>query len=293
MTLKDLQTRKGHFTISAFDHRSSLVKLFQLDETQTQLLTEHMIELKSLLMRTFSPISSAVLTDPIYGKATIEDKAKNCGLLMSLEESGYDSDKAELPTLVPDWGIEGIKGYQGAAKFLLYFHPEEKNAQAKIEQVTHLYEQAKAHKVPFLVEVVLYQIEDEAEFKKKWHVLQLETIQIFGKICDVLKIEYPGLQAETEEHSGEMCQMISQASPVPWIILSRGMEFQKFAKAVEISMRSGAAGFAVGRAVWQEIDQFGLEKTGSWAESMRQTKDFLENTATDRLKHLIELVENS
>lgn len=291
MLLQDLMTANHHFTLSAFDHRSSLVKLMDINGHHTEAMTREMIELKSLFMRVFSPLSSSVLTDPIYGRYTVQDKAPGCGLLLSLEESGYDDEKSALPRLLPDWGIAGVKGYMAAGKFLLYFHPRERLAEQKIQMVRDLYEDAKREHVPLLLEIVLFQLPNEADFETYWHQLQLEAVGQFDRLCDVLKIEYPGLYAQTESEAGEMCSAVSIASSVPWIILSRGMQYEKFAKAVEISKNSGAQGFAVGRAVWQELDQFSLEKTGNWEESLKQVTQFLETTGTIRLRKLIQLVE--
>lgn len=291
MTLKNLQTKKNHFTISAFDHRSSLINLLKLETTDEERLRQQMIEVKSLLIKTFSPLSSGVLTDPLFGIETLLDKAKHCGLLMSLEESGYDADKSQVPTLLPNWGVKGVKEHDAAGKMLLYFHPQEKTAMLKTELIRQLYELSKQEKVPFLLELVLYPLEGEDDFKNSWHTLQLETVGIFQSLCDVLKIEYPGLYASSDDQAGLFCEMISKATQVPWIILSRGMKYDLFLNALKISMENGAAGFAVGRAVWQEIDNFSLEKTGSWQESLSQMKDFLENIAVARLEALIDIVE--
>jgi tagatose 1,6-diphosphate aldolase len=293
MNLSSLQTKKNHFTISAFDHRSSLVKILALETADEERLREQMIEIKSLLMQTFSPLSSAVLTDPIYGIETIKDKASSAGLLMSLEESGYDADKSQVPKLLPDWGVKGVKQHDSAGKMLLYFHPQEQTAMLKIELIRQLFELSKQEKVPFLLEIVLYPIEGEEEFKNNWHLLQLEAIAKFKDLCDVLKIEYPGLYASSDEQARLFCEMVSKESNTPWIILSRGMEYELFLNALKISMQSGAAGFAVGRAVWQEIDHYSLEKSGSWQESLNQIRDFLENIAVARLEGLIDIVENS
>lgn len=293
MNLSALQNKKKYFTISAFDHRSSLVKILGLEGSDEERLKQQMIDIKSLLIKTFSPLSSAVLTDPIYGVETLNDLDKNCGLLMSLEESYDGPDKSSVPKLLENWGFKGLKEHNAAAKMLLYFHPKEDTALLKIELIKQLYTKAKKEQTPFLLELVLYPIEGEEEFKSNWHLLQVETVGIFHELCDVLKIEYPGLYAESEEQARIFCENVSKATEVPWIILSRGMEYELFLKALKISMKSGAAGFAVGRAVWQEIDNYSLEKIGSWQESLNQIKDFLENIAVARLEGLIDVVENS
>src|SRR5690606_33711422 len=40
------------------------------------------------------------------------------------------------------------------------------------------------------------------------------------------------------------------------VLLSAGMEYAKYREALRIAMESGASGFAVGRAVWQEFGDY-------------------------------------
>jgi len=252
---------------------------------------EVMVRLKSLLMRVFSPLSSAVLTDPMYGKLTVQDKATECGLLLSLEESGYSGSKTDVPILIEDWGILGIKGYQAAAKMLLYFNPLEEHAGAKLQMIKRLMTEAKAEGVPFLLEIVLHPLESESEFKQRWHELQVESVQLFSGWCDVLKLEYPGLYAVDDSEAAQQCHDITMAAlSTPWIILSRGMEYDRFENSLRISMAEGAKGFAVGRAVWQEMDEV-VDKEHV-EDSFDRIEHFLYSVAVPRLKKLIEIVEN-
>ena len=120
MTILNLQDANHHFTIAAFDHRGSLIKLLGFDEGNTEELTRQMIELKQLFFDVFAPYASAVLIDPIYGRQTLDerflggvypanDQALNDkksgnddsikpGVLLSLEESSYEGDKGGLLT---------------------------------------------------------------------------------------------------------------------------------------------------------------------------------------------------
>lgn len=289
MQLTSLQNSLGKFTIAAFDHRSSLAETMGI-QLSTEVGKEQFIELKQLFLQTFAPMSSAILTDPLYGRHTLADYNYQAGVLLSLEESGYEGGKEVVPPMLDDWGVEGVAGYGAAAKLLLYFHPREKNADAKVDLVKDLFEQTREHHTPFLVEPVLFAIEDEAEFKHHWQDLQQEAVELLDEYCDVLKIEYPGLHLDSVEDQQLACESITQRASVPWILLSRGMKYEPFVEALEISMRFGAHGFAVGRAVWQEIEQFSLDKTGDWDISYAKIEEFLNTTGKDRMQHLIDLV---
>lgn len=289
MNLSTLQTQNHRFTIAAFDHRSSLAETLGIDVNSEE-GKKQFIQLKQLFMETYSPFCSAVLTDPIFGKETVQYRDAHAGLLMSLEESGYEGGKEVVPPMMPDWGVLGIKGYGASAKLLLYFHPDEKNADAKLDLVKQIYAQCEEHEVPFLLEPVLFPVEEKEEFEQNWEKIQQRTVEMFDSYCHVLKIEYPGLYAKSEQEAEQACAMISQFASTPWIILSRGMDYEHFKTAVEISINHGGAGFAVGRGVWQEIDQWSLSKTHDWDYSFDQISEFLHTTGTQRMKELIDLV---
>lgn len=290
VSLQSLQTVNGNFTIAAFDHRASLAETLNIP-LNTADGTAAMIELKQFFLDIFADQCSAVLTDPIWGKETLDRKPAQTGLLLSLEESGYEGGKTVVPPLLPNWGVKGIKGYSAAAKMLLYFHPDEKNVAAKIELIKKIKAECEQENVVFLLEPVLFAIESEAEFTGHWSELQLRTVEIFDQLCDVIKIEYPGLYEKTEAEQRLACEKITQSSSVSWILLSRGMKFEPYSEALRIAMASGAKGFAAGRAVWQEIEQWKPAAMSEWPMAFAQMKKFVETTGKQRMQQLIEIVE--
>jgi tagatose 1,6-diphosphate aldolase len=61
----------------------------------------------------------------------------------------------------------------------------------------------------------------------------------------VLKLPYPG--------TSEACAAISaMCGPVPWSVLSAGVDHETFLGQVEIAMANGAAGVIAGRALWKD-----------------------------------------
>ncbi len=285
MTIQSLQTQSQTFTIAAFDHRSSLANMLGID-TSSELGVSQMKKLKVLFMKVFSPLCSAVLVDPIYGIDSLENKSDNTGLLMSLEQSGYEGGKEVVPPLVETFGLNGCEKYKAAAKLLLYFHPQEDNARKKIQLVENLYYQAQNEDIAFLLEPVVFMptsLQDQPRILE--HLIQ--TVKTFTDTCDVLKIEYPGL-FDTDEQKA--CRKVSNIATVPWILLSRGMEYKKFKHSLQVAMQHGAQGFAVGRAVWQEIEKFGVQHTNDWNTSVHEIETFLHETGVQRMKELIEVV---
>ena len=280
MNLSSIQTPAGNFTIAAFDHRGTLAKTFNLDP-QSEVAGKFLTQIKTLFMETFSPICSGVLVDPIYGFPAIARKAKNTGLILPLESSGYSDDHAAIPNMIPNWGVVNIKNNYAVAKLLVYYHPAETNAQEKLKIVMELCEYCHQQNISFLVEPIVYNPTSSTELTPaEFAEAQLNMVQDLQPYCDVLKLQYPGnaLAAAT----------ITAALDIPWILLSRGMPYPQFTEALRVCMENGAKGFAAGRAVWQEISKI---LTPDGQPDLPKINEFLQTTGKERMQGLIEIVE--
>ncbi len=280
MNLSSIQTPSGMFTIAPFDHRGSLAQMMGVDISTPQ-GQEIITQLKVMFMEAFSSICSGVLVDPVFGWPAIEKKAKNTGLILTLESSGYTDDKSAVPTMIPDWGVENVKNNYAVAKLLTYYHPSEPNALAKKKLVMELGEYCRHEDVAFLLEPVIFNpLEKKDLSKTEFQAAQLTTVQELQRSCDVIKIQYPG--------DALACATITAELDIPWILLSRGMDYQSFYNALKISLENGCKGFAAGRSVWQEIGEF---RTENGKPDMVKVENFLHTTALERMKELIELTE--
>ena len=76
---------------------------------------------------------------------------------------------------------------------------------------------------------------------------------------------------------------ITELSTASWILLSRGIGFEKYQKALTIAMQNGAKGFAVGRSVWKEVGE---------QETFEQQQTFIQTIARKRMEALIQIVES-
>ncbi len=286
MTLDALQTSSGNFTIAAFDQRASLAKMLGLDASIDSGKTR-LIQLKKVFMESFSPICSAVLVDPDFGLPSLRKMSDHAGLLLSLEKASYSvEDKDAVPVLNPYWTVEEIEKQGAAVKFVLYYHPQSEHATEKRDLVKKIFEDCKMAGVPFLFEVILHPLGKQSETELAQHhlELQLQTIREFTNMCNVLKLEFPLLAAQEldEETAAIACRNISAEATVPWILLSKGMSYERFVLALGIAMKNGASGFACGRAVWKEIEDL---------PSSEEQDTFIRTTAKERMQKLIDLVE--
>lgn len=292
--LSYLATQSNHFTIAAFDHRGSLQEIITPEDPHN-VPQNHIVRIKKLFIEAFADISSAVLIDPVYGLDYDIDLTtevpEGTGILMSLEKSGYTDTPsgARSTDLLEHWGIAAIKKLGFAAKLLLYYHPHAENAKDQLNLVQQLSQDARDQDTIFLVEPILYGLEEYSPHDKL--DATLITVKQLAPLVDILKLEFPLDVAATKPPEWvKAAQNISKASTVPWILLSRGMDFDHFKQLTQVCCENGASGIAVGRAVWKEIQDITNEYRET-EEKFARIKDFLMTTGRDRMQLLSQLVK--
>lgn len=282
-------TDKHIFTIVAFDQRGSYMKM--LPEGTSY---DAAAQIKSEVVGSLARNASAVLLDPVYGLAPALAMPRNSGILYSLEESGYTGDSTyRRMAFFENWNVKKIKRVGASAiKLLVYYHPDSGALAEEIEQlVADILVRCHHHDIPLFLEPVSYSLDSSiskssAEFARTRPAVVRETARRLGALQpDVLKLEFPS-DNDFDKDSGawvEQCQAVSEVCPVPWVLLSAGVDFDVFVQQAEIACQAGASGFLAGRAIWKECVTMSPEG--------RTT--FLENTATARLKRLIDIAEAS
>ncbi len=290
--LQQISTGKGIFVMCAIDHRGSLQTTLE-KELSKKIGYKEMVQYKLDLCEALAPHSSAVLLDPIYGAAQsiaggVLPGSK--GLLVSIEATGYqDNPEGRLTTLLDNWNVEKIKRMGGSAvKILLYYRPDLVELSKKqLETINVVARECIKHDIPFLVEPVSYPVGEEkagsAQFAAKKSEMVIETaLQITGLPIDVLKAEFPA-DLHYEKDKGkvlETCRRLTEASKVPWVLLSAGADYKIFRDQVKIACQAGASGFLGGRGIWQEVLHL---------EDRKQRVKYLKTVAADRFKELVEI----
>ncbi len=287
--LQKCATPDGKFVMFALDHRNNLRNALN-PEAPESVTFDQMAAFKQLLISELSPVSSGVLLDPQYGVAPAISHgaiAPSSGLLVAVEKTGYTGDPAARESqILPGWSVEKISrlGADGV-KLLIYYHPEAPNAPQQEALVEQVGVECQKFDIPFFLEPLSFSLDPTvkklASTEKRQVVIETaRRLTPFG--VDVLKAEFPiNIADEPDEITwAEACSELSEICPVPWVILSAGVNFDEFERQTRVACQAGASGVLAGRAVWKEA----VELSGQ----ERQT--FLQTIATQRMQRLHKVI---
>ncbi|MCL4295539.1 MAG: tagatose 1,6-diphosphate aldolase [Anaerolineae bacterium] len=296
--LQACATSEGIFAILALDHRDSLRAIIAPDAPQA-VTPAQLSEVKLAVIEHLAGAASAVLLDPAYslGQAIASGRLRgHVGVMAALEEQGYLSDPYHRQTpLLAGWSVAKAKrlGVNGV-KLLLFYHPEAgAAAEAQDRLVRSVAADCERSEMPFFLEPISYSInpeikKDSPEFAAQRRRIIVDTARRLSPLGpDVMKVEFP-LDARYESDQGiwaEACAELTEASVVPWTLLSAGESFETFKQQLQVACRAGCSGFVGGRSIWQEAARL----TGT------AQADFLSSTARHRFVelHQIALVEGT
>ncbi len=292
--LQQIANSDGIFTICAMDHRGSLRKMID-EDNPIDVSYEEMVEHKLELCSSLAKHASAVLLDPIFGAAQCISRnilPGDTGLLISIEATGYRGEKdRRLTTLLDNWSVAKIRRMGASAvKILVFYRPDIREiATQQLNTISLVASECIKYDIPFLVEPMSYPIGSEInnppEFASVKERVVIKTAQdITALPVDVLKAEFPAdlRYKQDEAELMKICQRLDEASRVPWVILSAGVDFELFRRQVEIACQAGASGFLGGRAIWQEAMNI---------DDAEQRVHYLSTVAADRLKILVEIAD--
>ncbi len=293
--LEAVSDSRGVIAAAAIDQRGSLQKgIAQAKGVDKKAVTpEMMAEFKEAVARILTPHASAILLDPEYGLSAAKVRAKNAGLLLAYEKTGYDATlPGRLPDLLDVWSVRRLMA-AGAdcIKILLYyskFDPPKVN-ETKQAWVERIGDECRANDVPFFLECVGYiegTDEKSIEFANKKPEIVIDYMQEFSKPqynVDVLKVEVPvnmayvgatrtckGASAYGRERAKDLFREAAAVAKRPFIYLSAGVTNEVFNETLEFVAEAGVnfSGVLCGRATWLDgvpiYGQKGLKALEDW-----------------------------
>ena len=287
--LQQTSTGRGVFAICALDHRNNLRQLLHPDDPAAT-TREEMILFKIDLVRALAPVSSAVLVDPELSASQIIATGALPGrtsMLVAVEASGYSGNPdARESKILPGWSVAKTRRMGASAvKLLVYYHPKAPTASIIETRVREVADLCAREDLPLFLEPLSYSIDPSRKKldpdERKWVVI--ETARRLTPLgVDVLKAEFPlDIEAVSDEMEWrKACAALSEASVVPWVLLSASVGIETYMRQVTAACLAGASGVAVGRAVWKEA----TEVTG------QARLDFLNITARERMERVTSLV---
>jgi tagatose 1,6-diphosphate aldolase len=274
--LKRVSNDHGVIAAAAMDQRGSLQKSLA-KEKGAEVTDAMMEEFKSLVTEVLTPHASAILLDPEWGLPASKRRAKNAGLLLAYEKTGYDkTGPGRLGDLLDHWSARRLKeAGADCVKILLYYTPfDPKNINdQKHAWVERIGDECRANDIPFFLEFVGYEDgadEKGLEYAKKKPEIVAESMREFSKDrygVDVLKVEVPvnmkfvegtksfaGQKAYTKKEAIDLFHKAASVATKPFIYLSAGVSNAEFSETLVLAGESGVKfnGVLCGRATWKE-----------------------------------------
>src|SRR6188768_509946 len=124
--MKAVSDGRGIIAAAAMDQRGSLKKSLA-KERGSDVTDKDMEDFKIHVTEVLTQYASAILLDPEWGIPASKRRAKDAGLLMAYEKTGYDAaTPGRLPDLLDLWSVRRIKEVGGdCLKILLYYAPSD------------------------------------------------------------------------------------------------------------------------------------------------------------------------
>ncbi|MGA2414367.1 MAG: tagatose 1,6-diphosphate aldolase [Candidatus Sulfotelmatobacter sp.] len=274
--LRKVSNEHGVIAAAAMDQRGSLQKSLG-KEKGGEVSDAMMEEFKTLVTEVLTPHASAILLDPEWGLPASKRRAKNAGLLLAYEKTGYDkTGPGRLGDLLDHWSARRLKeAGADCVKILLYYSPydpKDVNDQ-KHAWVERIGDECRANDIPFFLEFVGYDEgmdEKGLDYAKKKPQIVTESMREFSKDrygVDVLKVEVPvnmkfvegvhcfgGQKAYTKTEAIDLFHTAANVATKPFIYLSAGVSNAEFSETLELAGESKVKfnGVLCGRATWKD-----------------------------------------
>src|ERR1700729_1241095 len=307
--MKAVSNERGVIAAAAMDQRGSLQKSLA-KEKGSQVSDEMMEEFKILVSEVLTPHASAILLDPEWGLPAAKRRAKNSGLLLAYEKTGYDkTGPGRLGDLLDHWSARRLKeAGADCVKILLYYTPDDPKDvnDRKHAWVERIGDECRANDIPFFLEFVGYEEgadEKGVEYAKKKPQIVTDSMREFSKDrygVIFLKVEVPvnmkcvegtksfaGEKAYTKKEAIDFFHSAANVATKPFIYLSAGVSNAEFSETLELAGESGVKfnGVLCGRATWKEgipiYAKQGADAFRKWLET-EGVKNI--NNVNDKLK---------
>jgi tagatose 1,6-diphosphate aldolase len=280
---------RGIFGVLALDHRQNLRRELRPDDPGA-VTDGEMVDFKRAVVRALAPVATGTLLDPEVGAAQcIADGSLpgGTGLIVAIEATGYEGPStARISRVLDGWSVAKAKRMgASAAKLLVYYHPDAANAADQEALVARVAAECRAVDLALFLEPLSFSLVEgarlEGEARRRVVIETARRLSAIGG--DILKAEFPFDPSVADRGRWrEACAELDEASAVPWVLLSGGVDEATFLAQVEIACMTGASGVVAGRSVWAEAATLPADPRVA----------FLASTATDRLGRLVDLVED-
>ncbi len=270
--LDALADAHGRLAVLAMDQRGTLRKM--LTGAGRPAADDDLRAFKVDVVQALSPLATGVLLDPEFGVPAVRTAGAlhpGTGLLVAAEPATKATWNGEYRTVLdPERTAAWVRSLGGdGLKFLVYWDPdraavdgEPDLAAEAMARVGEVVADCAALGVPSIIEPLVSFAptlpKPSAEAKAESVIQSAARLATLNP--SLLKLEWPG--------SAQGCRRVSEdLGPVPWTLLSAGVEYDAFVERTTIALDAGACGIIAGRAIWGEaVTLVGDERRAFLAE---------------------------
>lgn len=256
--LQSLQTAHGGYAMLALDQRESLRGMFANSPSGKAGSDADLREFKLASTRLLTPFASGVLLDRLYAldQKSLDALDPGCGLIVAVDEliqkPGQPVTGTRLDTAANAAFLIEVKA--DALKFLVIWRSEKEQGERE-ELISAVLSCAAEARVASLIEAVVVPEQGSrwADYSEKNDAILRAAQEMAAYPMDLYKAQVPGYQPGNVSGVASAARELDALVPVPWVVLSNGVDIDDFSDAVGESCRGGASGFLAGRAIWSDV----------------------------------------
>lgn len=276
--------KDGAMTMLALDQRGSLRTILAAGRDESTITDDDIRAFKKTAITAMSDIASAVLLDSVLGDQAIAALPETTPLILSADVFEQPPGQFVVRSRVDEsLTVEKIQEIGASAlKLLMIWKPNVDN-EFRAAEVTKFVELARDAGVVALVEGIVRTDDGDRypDVESQGEAVLAAAKELAAFNPDVYKAEVPGYLPGQLGRVQEYSERITAAIPMPWVVLSNGVEAADFAEAVRHSVTGGASGFLAGRAIWAD------------AAASSNPHESLTSLSRGRLENLIQIVRSA
>ncbi|WP_347977863.1 hypothetical protein [Microbacterium sp. ProA8] len=278
-TLDAIARPSGAFAMVAMDQRESLRHMFDL-AGRGRPADDVLIDFKVAVAEELGPYASGFLADRQFGFDRVSAAVPaSTGIILAVDALDQAAGGPVDDTALDEEAITAIPDGVVALKLLLIWRRDERRA-ARVALASRFIDVARENGVLSVLEPVVRAAPDETDFDADAAIREAAR-ELAALRPDLYKAQVPMAGAGDEAAQRAASAELNACMTGPWVVLSQGVERDRFAPAVRAACLEGASGFLAGRALWSDV-------VGS-----ADIRAELRSRSVDRLKALGDIVDET
>lgn len=250
--LSALARPSGCLAMVAMDQRESLRAMFA-EHDAGPVPDDRLTRFKLDVARELGGYASGFLIDREYGFDQVVDRRllpPGCGLILAADSLLHPPGGGPVADTALDDEVDpGAARARGAValKLLVIWRRDARRAE-RLAMSAEFVRRCAASGLLSVLEGVV-RPEPGEDFDE---LLLAAATELGGLRPSLYKAQVPRYGRDDPAAITRVCERVTAAVPVPWVVLSQGVRIEDFPAAVQAACRAGASGFLAGRGIWSD-----------------------------------------